>query len=275
MGDDRAKMTRQHVCNICKKRFLRREHCLRHRRGRPPSIADTADVLIRHEKRAHGDQYRARPSIWAASAAGSPSNTPEPCHFEARATDRPGTPIQHALTVQDFTRLHAEALSANYLIPVAPIPTQTPFPGCEPMKMPYATPAFSEWTAWSSPRDEDAEWRGMEAEVRKFQDLGWREGRCVMPDLEVAARPDDGPTKTTEAEAIHGLSEDNERVQHSLGPMFDPLWHPLAARRAAVWGYMLDRHHDVLHRAGLANTGDQGSRHDELKLRGANVVSFC
>ncbi|XRM40670.1 hypothetical protein ABZX51_003982 [Aspergillus tubingensis] len=254
MGDDCATTTgrRQHVCNICKKRFLRREHCVRHRRGRQ-------DVLIRHEKSAHGDKYRARPSIWEVSAAASPTSNPVAHQFEPAAPDSPDVthwrsstdPIQHALTVQDFTTLHAEALSASYLITLPSMQTQTPLPACEQEILPYATPTATEFTGWSSPRVENTDWLGMEVEVRKFHDLGWKESPSLMPCVGLNTRL--VGDEMAEDEAEDGRDDSNELLG-SLGPMFDPLWHPLITRRAAIRGYMLDQHHDVLHRAGLLNT---------------------
>ncbi|PYH70762.1 uncharacterized protein BO88DRAFT_452284 [Aspergillus vadensis CBS 113365] len=217
------------------------------------------DVLIRHEKTAHGDKYGARPSIWEVSAAASPTSSPIAHQFEPAAPDSPDMthwrsstdPIQHALTVQDFTTLHAEAHSASYLIPLSSMQTQTPLPACGQEKLPYATPAATEFTGWSSPRVEDADWLGMEVEVRKFHDLGWKENPSLMPCVGLNTRLEGN--EMAEHEAEDGRGDSNELLG-SLGPMFDPLWHPLITRRAAVTGYMLDRHHDALHRAGLLNT---------------------
>ncbi|KAL2839401.1 hypothetical protein BJY01DRAFT_250497 [Aspergillus pseudoustus] len=226
-----------------------------------PKCFTRADVVVRHEKDIHWEQYVSRSStnLYRNILSESTDSTGEGWSTPSRepkgavaipsradtAVERPLSPciptpaaypsspsarIQEAIATLDFTTLHAAALSLNYTAPAIPSPP----PELEFMP----TDQTPSGTLPSTP--------SIETDPRISEDASgiWTSpGQASNPRLP-CARQEVVPHNGDEV-----LVPDEDIL--ALGPMFDPLWDPIATKKGAIAGYVADLHREMLVNAGL------------------------
>ncbi|KAL2786638.1 hypothetical protein BJX66DRAFT_341956 [Aspergillus keveii] len=259
--------------------FKRSEHCARHQRGHTqekpfpcrycPKSYTRADVVVRHEKDLHWEQYvprrltsphsristrasesstddayttpnsERRPTSPALntpdassilSARNWPADRPASPHIASYASS-PSTRIQQAIAALDFTTLHAEALSLRY--------AGAPFPFLPPELESLSTGQTSSEMQPSTPCDE--------ASILPISSSPPSESRTVPGE---ARSPPPFRRQDFVRDAPDTILVPDEDIL-TLGPVFDPLWDPVVTKTAAINGYVADLHRDMMIKAGL------------------------
>ncbi|KAJ5631983.1 hypothetical protein N7490_008322 [Penicillium lividum] len=153
----------------------------------------------------------------------------------ASYASNPCTRIQQAIAALDFTTLHAEALSLNYMA--------TPFPSPPPELEFMSTGQTS-------------------SEMQPFTPCG---GTSIVPmssgesersaALNEARSSPPKPTPSRRQDAVRNGPGDTFLVPDedilALGPVFDPLSDPVITKTAAINGYVADLHRKMMINAGL------------------------
>lgn len=137
--------------------------------------------------------------------------------------------ISQALAILDFTTLHSEALSANHLT------VQHPEPLPE-------TELTQRETVSGSDRNYKREGSTSFCKYETPNSAG------SELDFAVPTAPFQSPTTR---QPRHCNSSSQHDVSLPLGVMFDPLWNPAMARKAAIAAYEIDLHRESLRDHGL------------------------
>lgn len=221
-------------------------------------------MVVRHEKAAHEALYTQRvildndaPSssafeVLSEQPLGCHADTPGPDHTQAEkqratstATDCPvpatrlarppaafDDKVQQAIAVLDFTTIHAEALSSNYVE--------------LPASMPYPLPGGTELA-----QEEPLATRSHQPSTRGDSEaLGpsWFASGQVSSGTDDHLSDETSPSTRSSHSAVvmqtryHNLTSADNTFTLPLGMMFDPLWNPMTTKRAAIIGYMVDLH---------------------------------
>ncbi|KAF3386207.1 hypothetical protein F1880_001625 [Penicillium rolfsii] len=271
---------RKHACTFCNKKFTRRDHCARHKRGRqlplithgkghstaatvPSASVDrefTLDVLARHEKDVHKQLYSPR---------SMPSGHAVDEKFPAKSSESFDKP-QRASPV---SLVH---LSSDDRAPPSPQLTERPalYPSSPNARVQEAIAALDFTT--------------LHAEALSTNHMKFLQARS--PSLHFDSIPRDlgsGPyTPCSEKlspspliESPSQMSEDSGYISTAhvpnapqgqsttrkqkrdiftepdlpllFGPIFDPLWNPVITKTAAISGYVTDLHRGMLIKAGI------------------------
>ncbi|KAJ8204458.1 hypothetical protein LV164_006137 [Aspergillus fumigatus] len=148
--------------------------------------------------------------------------------FRSPGPSSPDMRIQQAIASLDFTALHAEALSLNYMA--------APFPSPPPELEFISTGQASSEVQPSTPSDR----RNLEP-MSSSQSARW-----TAPDEARNPSPRHTPPRWQNAgyDGPDSILVPDEDIL-TLGPMFDPLWDPVVTKTAAINGYVADLHREI------------------------------